>query len=276
MKKNRIFKIAAGIFIAAFLGISIFPFVWMLITSFKPEAEIIGKNTYKIIADNPGISAYLKVIVDNGMLRAVLNSLIISLITVVYVIVVASMSAYVIARFRFRGKNLLMAFILAVSMFPQMVVVGPIFNLFYKLNMLNSYWISLAFTSITLPTAVWLMVTHFKQVPVALEEAAKIDGCTKWQILWKIIFPIASPGVFTTAIMTFITSWNEYLLSVTMNMDEKYQTVPVKIGFLRSQFTVFWSEVSAAAVIVVIPTLCIVLLFQKQIVSGMVSGAVKE
>ena len=166
--------------------------------------------------------------------------------------------------------------ILAVSMFPQMVVVGPIFNMFYKLKLLNSYWVCLAYSSITLPAATWIMVAHFKKIPLALEEAAHMDGCSTWQTLWKVIFPVALPGVFTCAIMTFISAWNEYLLTYTLNADKMFQTVPVGINALRTQFAILWGEITAATIVVVIPTLIIVLLFQKQIISGMTSGAVKE
>jgi multiple sugar transport system permease protein len=169
-----------------------------------------------------------------------------------------------------------MGLILGVSMFPQMTIVGPIFNAFFKFGMLNSFWIVLPFSTITLPIAVWIMVTHFRRIPLSIEEAAKIDGCSSWNILWKIIFPVAAPGVFTTAIMTFIAAWNEYLLTSTLNSDARYQTVPVAINALRTQFAVLWGEITAATVVVVIPTLIIVLLFQKQIVSGMTHGAVKE
>ena len=169
-----------------------------------------------------------------------------------------------------------MGIILAVSMFPQMILIGPIFNMFYKFNILNTYFISLAYCTITLPSATWIMVTHFKQVPLALEEAAKIDGCSSWAILWKIIFPIAAPGVFATAIISFIAAWNEYLLSCTLNQQESMQSVPVRISYLRGEYTIFWSEITAAAIVVIIPTLLMVLLFQKQIVAGIANGAVKE
>ena len=151
-----------------------------------------------------------------------------------------------------------------------------IFNMFYKLKLLNSYWVCLAYSSITLPAATWIMVAHFKKIPLALEEAAHMDGCSTWQTLWKVIFPVALPGVFTCAIMTFISAWNEYLLTYTLNADKAFQTVPVGINALRTQFAILWGEITAATIVVVIPTLIIVLLFQKQIVSGMVSGAVKE
>lgn len=276
MSKNKTFNIVCWIFVVIFLMITIFPFFWILISSFKPESEIFGANAYRIIAENPTLENYRTVIVEKGMLRAIGNSFVMSAATTFYVVIVASMSAYIISRFKFKGKDLLMGLILAVAMFPQMIVVGPIFNMFYKLKILNTYWVCLAYSTITLPSAVWIMVAHFNQVPLALEEAAKIDGCSTWGMLWRIIFPIAAPGVFTTAIMSFISAWNEYLLSCTLNINENIQTVPVRLSYLKDQFTVFWSQIAAATVVVVIPTLLIVLLFQKQIVAGISNGAVKE
>ncbi len=276
MKPNRMTKITSTIIITAFLMVMVFPFFWILITSFKPSSEIFGKDTaFNIIANNPTLINY-KAVLDKGILNSVKNSFIVATVTTIYVVSVATLSAYILARVRFKGKGLVLGLILSVSMFPQMVVVGPIFNMFYKLDLLNSYFVTLAYSSITLPAAVWIMVAHFKRIPLSIEEAANIDGCSQWQTLWKVIFPIALPGVFTSAIMTFIAAWNEYLLTMTLNSDKQFQTVPVAINALRTQFSILWGEITAATVVVVIPTLIIVLLFQKQIVSGMTSGAVKE
>lgn len=275
MKTKTSVRVISAIIIILFLAIMVFPFFWILVTSFKPTDEIFGKTAFQVIANNPTTENF-KTVIDKGILNSIKNSLIVSLLTTVYVVIVSTLSSYILARCKFKGKNLLMALILGVSMFPQMIVVGPVFNMFYKLNLLNSYWVTLAYSSITLPAATWIMVAHFKRIPISIEEAAHIDGCSTWQTLWKVIFPVALPGVFTCAIMTFISAWNEYLLTCTLNSDKMYQTVPVAINALRTQFSILWGEITAATVIVVIPTLIIVLLFQKQIVSGMVSGAVKE
>lgn len=276
MKTKRLTKVTSAILIAAFLAVMVFPFFWILITSFKPSSEIFGKSTaFHIIANNPTLVNF-QAVLDKGILNSVKNSFIVATITTIYVVSVATLSAYILARVRFKGKGIVLAIILSVSMFPQMVVVGPIFNMFYKLDMLNSYFVTLAYSSITLPAAVWIMVAHFKRIPLSIEEAASIDGCSQWKTLWKVIFPIALPGVFTSAIMTFIAAWNEYLLTMTLNADKQFQTVPVAINALRTQFSILWGEITAATVLVVIPTLLIVLIFQKQIVSGMTSGAVKE
>lgn len=269
-------KVLAVLLIAVFMLINLFPFFWVLVTSFKPGNEIYGASTaFRVIANEPTLGNYTTVI-GKGILHSVVNSFVVSGITTLYVVIVASMSAYVIARMHFRGKTLLMGLILGISMFPQMIVVGPIFNLFYQMNILNSYWITLAYSTITLPSAVWIMVAHFKRIPLSIEEAARMDGCSQWGMLWRIILPVAAPGVFTTAIMTFIAAWNEYLLTSTINGEKAFQTVPVAINALRTQFSILWGEITAATVLVIIPTLVIVLLFQKQIVSGITSGAVKE
>jgi len=273
---SRNFSPALWLAIALFLFVMVFPFLWILITSFKPGEEIYGRETaFRLIAINPTLGNY-QTVIDKGILNAVKNSFIVSSITTAYVVLVASMSAYIIARFSFKGKRFLMGLILSISMFPQMIIVGPVFNLFYNLDLLNSYWVTLAYSTITLPTAVWIMIAHFKRIPVSVEAAARIDGSNQWKMLWLVIFPMALPGVFTTAIMTFIAAWNEYLLTLTLNSDKAFHTVPVAINALRTQFTILWGEITAATVIVIIPTLIIVLLFQKQIVSGITSGAVKE
>ncbi len=274
-KKSNNFKTMVLIFIALYLVVIIFPFIWVFLTSFKPTQEIFGEGAFRIISQNPTLENYANVL-KNGIFRSMWNSFVVASITSVYVVMVATLAAYAITRFKFRGKNLLLGIILAVSMFPQMIIVGPIYNLFMNLNLTNSYFVVLPYSTITLPVAVFILVTHFNKIPIALEEAATIDGATSMQILSKIVFRLAAPGIFTTAIIVFIAAWNEFLLTVTLNTNKAYHTVPVAISFLRTQFTILWGEVTAATVIVTIPTLIIVLLFQKQIVSGLTSGAVKE
>jgi multiple sugar transport system permease protein len=269
-------KIVSWGVVAAFLAINVFPFLWILVTSFKPANEIFGRAAFQIVPDAPTLDNYRIVLFAKNIPQSVINSFVVSAVTMLYVVVIASMSAYVIARFSFKGKALLMGLILGVSMFPQMIIVGPVFNMFYRMELLNSYWVALPYSTITLPSAVWIMVTHFRRIPLAVEEAAKIDGCSAWGTLWRIVFPVAAPGVFTTAIMTFIAAWNEYLLTATLNSDTRFQTVPMAVNALRTQFAILWGEITAATVVVVIPTLIVVLLFQKKIISGMTTGAVKE
>jgi multiple sugar transport system permease protein len=274
-KMSSQFKIMFFVIVSLYLVVIIFPFLWVLVASFKPTQEIFGNGAFNILAQHPTIANYINVL-HNGILKAMLNSVIVAGGTALYVVIVATLAAYAISRFKFKGKNLLLGLILTVSMFPQMIVVGPIYNLFMKLHMTNSYFIVMPYSTITLPIAVFILITHFNKIPLALEESASIDGATPFQILFKIVFRLAAPGVFTSAIIVFIAAWNEFLLTVTLNTNKDYHTVPVAISFLRTQFTILWGDVAAATILVTIPTLIVVLLFQKQIVSGLTSGAVKE
>ncbi|UQD51124.1 carbohydrate ABC transporter permease [Bacillus methanolicus] len=274
--RDRKLKVAIGLLIAMFLFAMFFPFLWVFITSFKTSGEIFGEGAFRIIPEHPTLGNFVKVIMEKGILNAVKTSFIVSSTTTIYIVIVATFAAYAISRFDFKGKKILLGLILAVSMFPQMIVVGPVYNLFLDLGLTNSYAIILPYSTITLPMAVWILVTHFNQIPLSLEESAKMDGATSFQTLFKIVFPLAAPGVFTTAIIVFISAWNEFLLTITINSNKSYHTVPVAISFLRTQFDILWGEVAAATTIVTIPTLLIVLFFQKQIVSGLTSGGVKE
>lgn len=278
MKKlmtNKNLTTAFSVFIILYLLVIIFPFFWVLITSFKPESEIWGKGALKLIADNPTLEHY-KALAHNNVLRGIKNSFIVASLTTIYVTVISVFAGYALARLQFRGKTFILTLVLAVSMFPQMIVVGPIYNMFNDLGWTNSYNIIFPYSMISLPVAIYILVTHFKKIPYTLEESAKIDGATPMQTLIKIVMPLALPGIFTSAIITFIGVWNEYILSLTLNTDLSYHTAPVAISFLRGQFEIFWGQVTAAAIIVTIPTLIIVLLFQKQIISGLTSGALKE
>jgi multiple sugar transport system permease protein len=274
MVKNKVGKLFAVI-IVLYLLIIIFPFIWVALTSFKPESEIWGSGAMKIFSSNATFEHY-EALIKANILNSLKNSFIISSITTIYVTFVASFCAYAIARLKFVGKNLLLAVVLGTSMFPQMIVVGPIYNAFVKLGWTNSYFITLPYSMITLPVAIFILVTHFAKVPKEMEESASIDGASKMKTFIKIIFPLALPGIFTSAIITFIGVWNEFLLSLTLNSNSNFHTAPVAISFLRGQFQIFWGQVTAATIVVTIPTLIMVILFQKQIISGLTSGAVKE
>lgn len=268
--------ITFGVVVVFYLFAMVFPFFWVFITSFKTSGEIFGTGAFRVIPKEPTLQNYLTILFEKGILNSIKNSFIVATTTTIYIIIVATFSAYAISRFHFRGKNILLGLILAVSMFPQMIITGPVYNLFLHFKLLNSFAVVLPYSTITLPMAVWILVTHFNQIPSALEESAKMDGATTFQTLYKIIFPLAAPGVFTTAIITFISAWNEFLLTITLNPNAEYHTVPVAISFLRTQFEILWGQVAAATAIVTIPTLIIVLFFQRQIVSGLTSGGVKE
>ncbi|NMA48463.1 MAG: carbohydrate ABC transporter permease [Tissierellia bacterium] len=275
MKKNIKSTTLFKIIIIMYLFIILFPFIWVAITSLRPESEIWSTNALSLKGAQFTGENYVKLF-RTTILNSLKNSLIVSSITTLYVTLIASLCAYSIARLKFKFKKLLTVVILATSMFPQMIVVGPIYRIFVSLGWTNSFYLSLPYSMITLPISVFILITHFSQIPKEMEESAIMDGSSKINTFFKIILPLAAPGIFTSAIMTFIAAWNEFLLALTLNTDEAWRTATVSISFLRGQFEIFWGQVTAATIVVTIPTLIIVILFQKQIVSGITSGALKE
>lgn len=261
--------------IGLYIFIIVFPFLWVLFTSFKPEREIWSDGAFRILAEHPTLLHYISVLSGN-VPNSLKNSFIIASVTTLYVTLIAILAAYALVRLNIKGKRLFLAVILGTSMFPQMIAVGPIYNMFVNLGWTNSYFIVLPYSMISLPVAIYILCTHFRKIPFGLEEAAFIDGATPLQTLFRIMIPLALPGIFTSAIITFIGVWNEYILSLTLNTNPSYHTAPVAISFLRGQFEIFWGQVTAAAIVVTIPTLIIILLFQKQIISGLTSGALKD
>jgi multiple sugar transport system permease protein len=202
---------------------------------------------------------------------------VVSTITTVYAVIVASFAAYAIARLQFKGKTFILGLVLSVSMFPQIATITPIYIFLKNLGLTNSYLgLIIPYSTFTLPLSIWILVTFFRKIPLDLEEAAKIDGATLMQTFWKVIMPLALPGIFTTAILVFIAAWNEFFFALTINTDDKYKTVPIGIAMFQGQFTIPWGEIAAATVVVSVPLVIMVLIFQRRIVSGLTSGSVKE
>ena len=184
--------------------------------------------------------------------------------------------AYALARLRFRGKTLMLAFVLAVSMFPQISIVSPLYLLLRELRLLNTYpGLVLPYLTFAMPLTIWLLVGFFRQLPPELEEAGLMDGAGRLRTLWEIILPLSWPGLATTAILTFLYSWNEFLFALSFTLGPERYTVPVAITLFRGQYQVPWGEILAAAVVATVPVAAIVLVAQRRIVAGLTSGAVK-
>ncbi|MFS0781883.1 carbohydrate ABC transporter permease [Bacillus sp. 1P06AnD] len=265
------------IFLIVFVFLVMFPFLWMLASSIKPATELFGEDAFNPFTSHPTIENYVSVFTNSPFLRYLWNSFVVSSITTIYTVTVASFAAYAVARLQFKGKTVILGIVLSVTMFPQIAVISPIYIFLKNIGLTNSYLgLIIPYTTITLPLSIWLLVTFFRKIPNDLEEAAKMDGATLMQTYWRVIFPLALPGIFTTAILVFIAAWNEFLFALTINTDDKYKTVPIGISMFQGQYTIQWGEIAAATVIVTIPLVVLVLLFQRRIVSGLTSGSVKE
>jgi multiple sugar transport system permease protein len=262
-----------GIFL--FVLLSILPLLWVFKMSIITRAELI-QTPPTILPANPTGENYATIFADPGFQRALINSLIIAGTTTVICLLFGSVAAYAIARLRFRFKSLFMTLILAISFFPAVAIIGPLFVQFSELRIVNTYLaMIIPDTVFTLPLTVWILVAFFRELPFELEEAAKVDGATTIQAFTKIIVPLSAPGVFTTAILAFILAWNEFLFANTFAFDESTQPVTVVIPNFAGVFTVNYGAQAAAAVVVTIPLVIVVLIFQRRIVSGLTAGAVK-
>ena len=277
--KKRMRQLGQAATYLGVIGIVIYclaPFVWMLISSLRRTSDIFDKSP---IPSPASIENYRAVFAPGQNFgRALVNSLIVAGITTVMALVVGTLTAYALARLEFRGKRLALTAIIATSMFPLVSLIVPLLKLFTQLGWINTYQAmivpSLAFS---LPLAVWNLTSFFKQMPVELEQAAMVDGCTQGQAFRKVILPLAAPGVFTTAIIVFVGAWNEFLIALTMTNRANIQTAPVAISKFTgaTQFETPFGSQMAAGVLVTVPLVIMVLAFQRRIVAGLAAGAVK-
>lgn len=263
------------LFLIIFVFLVMFPFIWVFLTSIKPPREIF--SSFSWFTSNPTLASYEAALTNRPLVRYMINSFAVSALTTVLSLVFASFTAYAVTRLPIKGKGLILGLVLAASMFPQIAIISPMFNLVTDLGLRNSYMgLVIPYITISLPLAIWILATFFKKIPFELEESAKLDGASPFQTFRKIILPLAAPGIFTTGILVFIAAWNEYLFALTINSDDAWRTVPVGISMYQSQYSIPWGDISAATVIVTIPIVILVLFFQKRIVSGLTSGSVKE
>ena len=263
------------VFLFLFVLVSMFPLIWIFKMSIITRAELFAAPP-TILPRNPTGQEYTQIFSDPAFQQALLNSAIISGVTTVVCLFFGSIAAYAIARLRFRFKSPVMTLILAISFFPAVAIIAPLFLQYSAVGLIDTYWSAIISDVVfALPITVWLLVAFFKELPKDLEEAAKVDGATTIQAFRKVIVPLAAPGVFTTAILTFIFAWNEFLFATTFLFTPDTQPVTVVIPNFASQYTTDYGAQAAAAVVVTVPLVIMVLIFQRRIVSGLTAGAVK-
>ncbi len=269
---------AAGrtVLLAVFVLVSLFPFYWMVITSFKTTADI-NRGTHSLLPTSFSLTAYRNDFAQYDYWRNVLNSAVVALSTTAITVVVGSAAGYALARTRLRGKPVLLGFILVAGFFPIMAMVGPLFLTFSHAHLIDSYWTLIAsYLVYTLPIAVWFLANFFSQIPVEIEEAAVVDGLTRLRALFRVIVPVAMPGVLTAAILSFILAWNDFTFALSFMQTPSHYTAPLAISNLgHSQYQVFPNMIDAAVVVVTIPIALLVLAAQRRIVSGFTSGSTK-
>jgi multiple sugar transport system permease protein len=254
---------------------ALIPVLWTLSLSFKTPAAQTDK---KFFPSEWTWQNYKDIFTTNEFIRALINSIGIAVISTLIAVVLGTMAAYAIARLDFPGKKALVGVSLLIAMFPQVSLVSPLFEMERNLGLFDT-WAGLIFPYITfgLPLAIYTLSAFFREIPWELEKAAKMDGATPAQAFRRVIAPLAAPGVFTTAILVFIFCWNDFLFAISLTSTTASRTVPAALSFFTgaSQFEAPTGTISAAAVVITIPIILFVLFFQRRIVAGLTSGAVK-
>ena len=255
----------------------LFPFYWMIVNSLKPAAELfttpLSYWPRQITLDN-----YRAVLADGSFVRSILNSLIVAGGVTFLSLALSALAAYALARYKFAGKQVTLYVILGMSTFPQIAVLGGLFTLARALGLYNTYGaLILSYMIFTLPFCVWVLTNFIKDIPDTLDEAATIDGASPLQLLWRVIIPLAGPGLVATGLLSFINAWNEFLFALTLTADNQARTVPVAIALFsgQSEHELPWGKITAASTVVTVPVVVLALIFQKRIVEGLTSGAVK-
>jgi multiple sugar transport system permease protein len=268
-------KVKYGVLDAIVVIFALVPVLWIVSLSFKTTATLTDGN---FIPRQWTWQNYKTIFQTDQFVRALINSIGIALISTLIAVVLGTMAAYAISRLDFPGKSLLVGVSLLIAMFPQVSLVSPLFNIERNTGLFDTWpGLILPYITFALPLAIYTLSAFFKQIPWDLEKAAKMDGATQGEAFRKVIAPLAAPGVFTTAILVFIFCWNDFLFAISLTSTERSRTVPAALSFFTgaSQFEDPTGAISAAAVVITIPIILFVLFFQRRIVAGLTSGAVK-
>jgi trehalose/maltose transport system permease protein len=263
---------------AAVIGIMafcLFPFYWLINTSLKTGQDLSGADFFP---PSPSLDNYQSIFEDSNFTTALRNSVIVAGATTILALVVGSFAGYALARLRFRFKFLLLAVILSITTFPPIAIAAPLFKFWTDLDIYDTlYGLIPPFLAFTLPLTIYVLTSFFKEIPKDLEEAALVDGATHFQAFRKVVMPLAAPGLVTAGLLSFIWAWNEFLLSITLTSSPSARPVPPALAFFTGsqRFEVPLGTITAATVVVTVPLVILVLIFQKRIVAGLTAGAVK-
>jgi multiple sugar transport system permease protein len=252
-----------------------FPAVWILLTSLKTETELIrAPITY--LPDAPTLSNYVTAFTTQPLLRFMWNSFVVATLSTVLCVLVSALAAYALTRLRLPGRNVIMAVLLAVAMFPLISLMVPLFKAMRELGLLNTYpALILPYAVLSMPVCTLVMASFFQDIPPDLEAAAMIDGCSRVGALFRVVVPLAAPGVFTAAILAFVNAWDEFLLALTLMNRVNMRTLSVGITLYQGEFAFPWPLISAALIVAIVPISILIALFQERVVGGLTAGGVK-
>jgi trehalose/maltose transport system permease protein len=268
-------RVGLYLLVAVIVVYTAFPFYWAVVSSLKEGQALFGTE---LVPRDPTLANYAALFVEQPFGRNILNSVVVAGSVVAVSLALASGAAYALGRISFRGRTPLLMVILAVSMFPQVAVLSGMFELIRWLGLYNNLLgLTLSYLIFTLPFTVWVLTTFMRELPRELEEAAMMDGANPFQTITRVFLPLMGPALATTGLLAFIAAWNEFLFALTFTLTNEMRTVPVAIALISgsSAFELPWGRIMAASVIVTVPLILLVLVFQRRIVSGLTAGAVK-
>ena len=253
----------------------LFPALWILFTSLKGEQELVRKPI-TWWPDLPTLDNYIRAFSDQPLLLFLFNSFMVTLLSTIATLFVSVLAAYALARLTLRFRDLILSAIIAVSTFPLVTLLVPLFEIMRAANLLNT-WAALAipYVVLSLPVCTLILVSFFESIPRDLENAAMVDGCTRVGALFKVVVPLSAPGVFTAGILAFVNSWDEFLLALSFNSNPSLRTLPVGITLYQGEFAFPWPVISAALVVGIVPLAALIVVFQERVVSGLTSGGLK-
>lgn len=276
MRARRVIgRISFLLLVAVILVYTVFPFYWAIVSSLKT-----GSALYQVdfLPPRPAWGNYTAIFREQPFARNILNSVFVATSVVALSLVLAVTASYALGRVRFRGRGTLLLVVLSVSMFPQVAVLSGMLELVRALGLYNNLLsLTLSYMIFTLPFTTWVLTTFMRELPKELEEAALVDGARPFAVITKVFLPLLGPALVTTGLLAFIAAWNEFLFALTFTLANERRTVPVAIALVSgaSQFELPWGRVMAASIIVTVPLVVLVLVFQRRIVSGLTAGAVK-
>jgi trehalose/maltose transport system permease protein len=253
----------------------LFPFYWLINTSLKTGADL---NSANVVPPSPTLKNYESIFEDSDFTTALRNSVIVAGLTTICALILGSFAGYALARLRFRFKFVLLAIILSITTFPPIAIAAPLFKIWTDAGIYDTLpGLIPPFLAFTLPLTIYVLVSFFKEIPRDLEEAALVDGATHFQAFRKVVLPLAAPGLVTAGLLSFIWAWNEFLLAITLTSSPDARPVPAALAFFTGtqKFEVPIGTITAATVVVTVPLVILVLIFQKRIVAGLTAGAVK-
>jgi len=269
--KRALFFVVVG----AIVVYAVFPFYWAIVTSLRSGQALFSTA---LLPEDFNFANYVAIFAEQPFARNILNSSIVSLATVFLSLALAVPASYALGRIAFGGRGVLLLGILAISMFPQIAVLSGMFEIIQQLGLYNRLLgLSLSYLLITLPFTVWVLTVFMGELPREIEEAAIVDGASPFVLIWQILFPLAAPAVAATGLLAFIAAWNEFLFALTFTLSSNTRTVPVAIALISGAtgYELPWGNIMAASVVVTLPLVVLVLIFQRRIVAGLTAGAVK-